>query len=118
VLILSSPALVLTLLPGAAQVARRQLSRVTHQDAALIHTNVIEWHDYMMEWDVEQVRFSLDGAELLNTNIVPQGPLSLVIWIDNQYAALAPVGRMKYGTLPNPASAWMEIRDIKLLDHT
>ena len=47
--------------------------------------------------------------------IAPHGRLSLVIWIDNQYAALPPVGRLRYGTLPNPAPAWMEIRDFEML---
>jgi hypothetical protein len=117
-LALASPMLALTLIPGAAQVIRRLLRRVIHQDAALIQTNVMDWHEYMMEWDSVQVRISLDGAELLHTNIVPHRPLSLVIWVDNQYAALSPAGRLKYGTLPNPEPAWMELRDIKLLDHT
>ena len=117
-LALASPVLALTLIPGAAQFVRRLLQRVIHQDAALIHTNVTDWHEYMLEWDARQVRISLDGAALLQTNIVPHGPLSMVIWIDNQYAALPPAGGLKYGTLPNPEPAWMELRDIKLEDHT
>ncbi len=113
-LALASPILALTLIPGAAQVVRRLLQRVIHQDAVLIHTNVTDWHEYMLEWDAGRVRISLDGAGLLQTNTVPHGPLSLVIWVDNQYAALPPVGRLKYGTLPNPEPAWMELRDITL----
>lgn len=117
-LALASPILALTLIPGAAQVVRQLLQRVIHQGATLIHTNVTDWHAYLLEWDPGKVRISLDGAELLETNIVPRGPLSLVIWVDNQYAALSPVGRLKYGTLPNPEPTWMELRDIRLLDHT
>jgi len=117
-LALASPTLALTLIPGAAQIVRRLLQRVIHQDATLIHTNVTDWHAYMLEWDAGQVRISLDGAYIFETNIVPRGPLSLVIWVDNQFAALPPVGRLKYGTLPNPEPAWMELRDIRLLDHT
>jgi hypothetical protein len=117
-LALASPALALTLIPGAAQWVRRLLQRVIHQDAALIQTNVTDWHEYMLEWDANQIRFSLDGAKFLQTITVPHAPLSLVIWVDNQYAASPPEGRLKYGTLPNPAPAWMELRDIILLDHT
>jgi hypothetical protein len=38
----------------------------------------------------------------------------LVIWIDNQFAAWTPEGRVNNGTLENPA-AWMEIErlDVK-----
>jgi hypothetical protein len=117
-LALSSPALALTVIPGAAQVVRRLLRRVIQQDTALIHTNATEWHAYMLEWEPDLVRFSLDGVEILQTYIIPNAPLSLVIWVDNQYAALPPAGRLKYGTLPNPEPAWLEIRDFELLDHT
>jgi hypothetical protein len=117
-LALASPILALTFIPGAAQVVRRLLQRVIHQDAALVHINVTDWHTYMLEWDAGKVRFSLDGANISETNIVPRGPLSLVIWVDNQYAALSPVGRLKYGTLPNPEPTWMELRELRLLDHT
>jgi hypothetical protein len=36
-----------------------------------------------------------------------------VLWIDNQYAALPPKGRLSFGTLPVPQPAWIEIADIK-----
>ena len=50
----------------------------------------------------------------MQTNISPNGPLSLVIWVDNQYAALPPRGRLRYGTLPNPEPAWLEIRELSI----
>jgi hypothetical protein len=37
-----------------------------------------------------------------------------VIWIDNQYAALPPTGRLSFGALPNPQPAWIEISDLSL----
>lgn len=117
-LALASPALALTLIPGVAQFVRKLLRRVIQQDSALIHTNVTEWHEYILEWDTGQVRFRLDGADIKHMKIVPHGPLSLVLWIDNQYAALPPAGRLKYGTLPNPEPAWLEIREITPLDQT
>jgi hypothetical protein len=78
---------------------------------------VTEWHSYNLVWEPGQIRFCLDEEDILQTNIVPSSPLSLVIWVDNQYAALPPKGRLRYGTLPNPQPAWMEIRDFELLDH-
>jgi hypothetical protein len=114
ILVLASPALALTLIPNTAQMVRRTLRHVIRQDVSLIHTDVTEWHEYCMEWDLGQVRFSLDGTHILQTNISPCGPLSLVIWVDNQYASLPPRGRLRYGTLPNPDPVWMEIRELSL----
>jgi hypothetical protein len=117
-LALASPALGLTLLPWTAQLVRRVLRRKVKQDAFLLDPNVTEWHSYTLEWEDRLVRFSLDGTELQRSIIAPHAPLSLVIWIDNQYAALPPSGRLRYGTVPNPEPAWMEVREIELQDHT
>jgi hypothetical protein len=113
-LALASPALLLTLLPRTTQVVRRLLRRVIRQDASLIRTDVTEWHEYNLEWTTGHTRFSLDGMEILRTDITPCGPLSLVVWIDNQFAAMPPNRRLRYGTLPNPEPAWMEIRGLSL----
>lgn len=113
-LALASPVLALSLVPLASQVARRLLRRFIRQDAATIKVNVTEWHSYLMEWEQDLVRFSLDGTSLHQTNIAPQAPLSLVIWVDNQFASLPPRGRLRYGTLPNPEAAWMEIKDLRI----
>jgi hypothetical protein len=56
----------------------------------------------------------MDGATILSTPVSPSGPLALVIWIDNQYAALPPTGRFSFGALPNPQPAWIEISDLSL----
>jgi hypothetical protein len=112
---LGSPFLALSVIPGAAQIVRRMLRRVIHQDAASINTDVTGWHEYGMEWDKEQVSFKLDGKELYRTKISPFGPLSLVIWIDNEHAALPPKGRLRLGPLPNPETAWLEIKEFSML---
>jgi hypothetical protein len=80
----------------------------------LIDTSITEWHLYGMEWTSTKVRFSQDGMSILETGISPSGPLSLVIWVDNQFAALPPQGRLRYGTLPNLEPAWMELRELSI----
>ena len=114
ILALASPLLAFTLVPGTARVIRGLLRRVIHQDAALIETNVMDWHEYLMEWETDLVRFNVDGMVIFQTNVSPAGPLSLVIWIDNQYASLPPKGRLKFGSLPNLDLAWMEIRELSI----
>jgi hypothetical protein len=37
----------------------------------------------------------------------------LVIWVDNQYVALPPDGRLGFGTLANPPT-WVEIAHLKV----
>ena len=117
-LALASPALGLTLLPWTANLVRRMLRREVRQSAISIDLNITEWHSYTLEWEIGRVRFSMDGKEAAHTDVVPHAPLSLVIWIDNQYAALPPGGRVRYGSLPNPEPAWMEVKEVELLEHT
>ncbi len=114
---LASPILGLSLIPGAAQWLRRMLCRIVKQDACQIHANLTSWHAYRLEWEMGQVRFFFDDTKLLLTDTSPQPPLSLVIWIDNQYAAMPPEGGLKYGYLPNPQPAWLEIKDVRLQIH-
>jgi hypothetical protein len=116
-LVLSSPLLAFALIPVAAQFVRRLFRRVVHQDACQIHTTETEWHTYSLHWEHDRIRFHLDGLQLFETKISPRPPMSLVIWVDNQYAALPPAGRVKFGTLPNPEPAWLEIMEISMQEH-
>jgi hypothetical protein len=38
-----------------------------------------------------------------------------VIWIDNQYAALAPGDRLRMGSLAVPEPAWLDVADIQVV---
>lgn len=113
-LALASPILALTLIPGAAQLVRKLLRHVIEQDASQIETDVTAWHTYGLDWDTGQVRYWIDGNKIAQTDVAPPGPLSLVLWIDNQYAALSPKSGIRYGTLPNKEPAWLEIRNFVL----
>ncbi len=95
----------------ASRLLRRLASRIVRQDAAAVRVDVTQWHAYSIRWQADAVLFLVDGAEILHTHITPRGPLGLVLWIDNQYAAWTPQGRVAYGTLENPA-AWLEIENI------
>ena len=55
--------------------------------------------------------FEVDQAIVLETSVSPHPPLGVVIWIDNQFAAFTPEGKISFGVLENP-KAWLEIEDI------
>jgi hypothetical protein len=97
----------------ASRWMRRRLGQFISQDAMELDHDVTAWHEYAINWQKDEVAFSVDGQEELRTAVSPLPPLGLVIWIDNQYAAWPPDGRVKYGTLANP-DCWMEIKDLKV----
>lgn len=102
-------------LPAAARLLRRAARRIIHQDAVQLSVNPADWHSYRIDWCGGEASFSIDGHPVLRTSVSPGGPLGLVLWIDNQYAALPPDGQLCYGTLENPENAWIEIRQIVVI---
>lgn len=103
----------LLLVRPVARLARRIAARVIRQAASALAHDPTGWHGYEIHWRQNAVSFRVDGALVLETALVPQGPLGLVLWLDNQYAAWRPDGRPGYGFLENPA-AWIELSDIAL----
>ena len=87
---------------------RSLLRRVITEESRVLDVDVTQWHSYTLEWHKESVIFKVDN-QTVQTRITPQGPLGLVFWIDNQYAAFYPNGKLAYGTLENPNAAWLEI---------
>ena len=114
ILALAAPALALAALPVGARLVRRTLRRLVRQSAALVPGDVTAWHTYTLDWQPDVVTFMVDGDTIAAAPVAPHGPLALVIWIDNQYAALPPAGRLRYGTLANPGPAWLEVTELSI----
>lgn len=116
-LVLASTVLLLPLavVPAIARLLRRLARRVIQQDSVEIQINLAEWHHYRIEWQSRCVIFLVDGVRMLQTAISPNGRLGVVIWIDNQFAALPPDGRLRYGTLQTTESPWIEIKNIQVV---
>ena len=106
-------------LPFAPRAARRLLTRIIREDSARLDgtapaaIDTTQWHRYALDWTAERTRFLVDDAPVLDTPLSPRGPLGIVIWIDNQHAAFTPAGKISFGAEPNPAPAWMEIRNVR-----
>jgi hypothetical protein len=121
--------------PFSRKMTRRLMSRVIAEDgivlgsrrsptpidaqesasyAEAISVDPTQWHRYRLEWSPNRVSFEVDEAEVFESVVSPNPPLGLVIWMDNQYAAFTPEGKIGFGVLANPEPAWLEVKDIEL----
>src|SRR5689334_6496166 len=95
----------------AAKIIRQDAIRL---DDIRLGLDVTQWHEYSLHWDAQRVEYAVDGKAVFQTNISPAGPLGLVIWIDSQFAAFTPDGKISAGVEPTPTLAWLEITDLKI----
>lgn len=93
---------------------RKVARRAIHQESWTVAEDPTEWHTYRIEWQTEKVVFLVDGKKLFESSHPPRNRLGLVIWVDNQYAAWTPEGKLGWGLLENSAPAWVEIRALNL----
>ncbi len=102
--------------PPAARRIRRFMSRKLIQEsgAGLGRIDLTTEHDYRLEWLPGTIRFEIDGDTVLETDTTPRPPLALVFWIDNQYAAFGPDGRLRYGLHGCPEPQWLEFSDVQI----
>jgi hypothetical protein len=116
--------------PFSRKLARKLLTKVIGEDAFQLWQNIqqqavglqskgqsvdpTQWHSYRFEWSPKRVLFYVDGVQVFESPVSPNPPLGLIIWIDNQYAAFTPQGKIGFGVLENAEPAWIEIKDLNL----
>jgi len=83
------------------------------EDGVRLGVDQTQWHRYRLEWSPTRCAFWVDDARVLETSVSPRPPLGLVIWLDNQFAAFTPEGKIGFGVLKNEA-AWLEVEEIVL----
>ncbi len=108
------PVLPLLAMPAAARILRRFLRSLVRESATGLDVEVTAWHSYQLDWDAGEVRFLIDGETKYQTPVSPLGRLGLVLWIDNQFAAFHPDGRVRFGSLDNPGPVWLELSEISV----
>jgi hypothetical protein len=90
------------------------IQRVLKVREVALDVDMTQWYTYVLEWGVEQARFSVgreggaSSSPLLDAPS-PSGPLGFVMWLDNQYLVTTPWGKVRWGLLEVPGRQWMEI---------
>jgi len=102
-------------LPFSRRVTRNLLSRVIDEDSSALSVDTTQWHSYRLEWSAKRVAWDVDNARVFESPLNPNPPLGLILWIDNQYAAFTPGGRLTAGVLKN-GEDWLEVRDVVIFD--
>ncbi len=122
-------------LPFSRTVARKLLSKVIEEDGVSLWSagsyssrsrqravglqnesqsvDVTQWHRYKLEWSPMRVLFYVDDALVFESPVSPIPPLGIIIWIDNQYAAFTPEGKITFGVLEGEKE-WLEIEAIEI----
>ena len=109
-------------LPFSPRKTRELLEKVIEEDGIDLRrigqlpnpTEVTDWHRYRLDCRERQVLFEVDDVIVFESHVSPDPPLGLVIWIDNQYAAFTPEGKIMFGVLENPEHAWLEVKEIEI----
>ncbi|HEX9388999.1 MAG TPA: hypothetical protein VF918_21930 [Anaerolineales bacterium] len=102
-------------LPFSRKRTRRLLGKVIDEDGIALSVDVTQWHRYRLDWRENRVSFDVDDVQMFESYVSPNPPLGLVIWIDNQFAAFTPEGKIGFGVLENPEPAWLEIKDVDVI---
>ncbi len=101
-------------LPFSRIATRRLLRKIIADEGIRLSVDVTQWHRYKIDWSENRVSFKMDDVQVFDSPVSPHPPLGLVIWIDNQFAAFSPKGKIGFGVLANPEPAWLEVRDIDI----
>lgn len=100
--------------PFSRKAARKLLSKVIREDGVALGADITQWREYKFEWSPQRVIFYVDNIRAFETSVSPNPPLGIIIWIDNQYAAFTPEGKISAGVLGGEGG-WIEAEDIKII---
>ena len=96
--------------------ARARMSEIVAEDGVRLDVDVTQWHGYRFEWSPIRSAFWVDNFLVLETSVSPRPPLGLVIWIDNQFAAWRPDGKIGFGVLSHK-ECWLEVDDVVMSEN-
>ncbi|MCB9110468.1 MAG: hypothetical protein H6634_04390 [Anaerolineales bacterium] len=100
-------------LPFSPKTTRKIMSSIIAEDSSALGVDVTQWHSYKLEWSPSRAAWYVDEDRVFESPVSPNPPLGLVIWIDNQYAAFTPEGKISFGVLES-REEWLEIENLEL----
>lgn len=112
--LLALPALPLLMVPTAAQLLRRLARVLVKEEAIALNLDVTDWHSYEMAWEIDRVKFMVDGDTVLSTALAPKGRLGFVLWIDNQAFSFDPQGKVSYAYLRTQEKQTLTIQNLTM----
>ncbi len=98
-------------LPFSRVATRNLLGRVIDEDSSALSVDTTQWHRYRLEWSPQGVTWDVDEVRVFESAVSPHPPLGVIIWIDNQYAAFTPEGKISGGVLGS-GEEWLEVEEI------
>jgi hypothetical protein len=90
------------------------LSQLIWEQSSSLPIDATRWHSYVVHWRPEGVDCDVDGRTVFSVPVSPIDPLGCAIWIDNQYAAFDPRGKIRWGAEANKEAQVLEIEDLRL----
>lgn len=107
-------ALALSRVPGVRRpVVSLALGQVSAAEA-ILDAELEDWRTYEISWGIEQVAFRVDGRDVFQADLAPNGPLGFVTWIDNQYAIVSPQEGIRFGVEELRANQRLELTDLSV----
>lgn len=100
-------------LPFSRRTTRNLLGKIIDEDSSSLSVDTIQWHRYSLEWSPQRVAWDVDEVRAFESPVSPYPPLGIIIWIDNQYAAFTPEGKIAFGVLES-GEEWLEVKDLEL----
>ncbi len=91
----------------------RQQLRLSYQQLDTL-LDLTQWHEYRLDWRLDNCTFWVDDQPVLITPHSPQGPLGFVCWLDNQHLVLTGHGRGQWGTTAVTVTQWLEIAELDI----
>ena len=72
-----------------------------------------QWHTYRIEWLTEQVNIAIDDEPILSYKTKLKGPLSIVIWYDNNFPQIS-LKKFDLKLSEVEAPAWLDVDYVKI----
>lgn len=97
-------------IPVVSSLAMNAARNLITAQEKLLDLDMTQWHDYALDWRMDEAVFSVDGIEVMRATKPPQIALGFAAWVDNYRATATPDGQYQFAYVDVPEAQWMEMR--------